>query len=131
MILLDTHCWIWWLTTPRALSKKAHSAIREAMVNYQVCISSISVWEIAMLVQRGRLQLAIDYREFIRQTEKLAFVQFIEPNNTILVNSVELSGYSAKDPADRIIVATANHMGAMLVTKDESIRAYRQVRSLW
>lgn len=84
-----------------------------------------------MLCARGRLEFATDYKEFIRQTEKLAFVKFIAPDNTIFLNSVGLPEYTGKDPADRIIVATANHLGATLVTKDETMLAYRQVRTLW
>lgn len=105
--------------------------IREAMKNYSVAISSMSVWEIAMLYAKGRLEFATDYREFIRQTEKLAFVKFIQPDNTIFLNSVEMPDYPGKDPADRIIVATANHLSAALITKDEHMHAYRQVRTVW
>lgn len=131
MILLDTHVWVWWLTSPDLLPPKAMRVIREAMKAYRVAISSMSVWEIAMLCAKGRLEFATDYREFIRQTEKLAFVKFIQPDNTILLNSVELPDYLAKDPADRIIVATANHLSATLITKDEHMHTYRQVRTVW
>jgi len=131
MILLDTHAWIWWLTNPERLPSKATKAIREAMKNYRVAISSMSVWEIAMLCAKGRLEFATDYREFIRQTEKLAFVQFVAPDNTILVNSVNLPDYAGRDPADRIIIATANHLSATLISKDDTMREYRQVRTLW
>lgn len=131
MILLDTHAWIWWLTTPDLVPLKATRAIREAMKNYSIAISSMSVWEIAMLCAKGRLEFATDFREFIRQTEKLAFVKFIQPDNTIFLNSVEMPDYPGKDPADRIIVATANHLSATLVTKDENMLGYRQVRTIW
>lgn len=130
-VLLDTHAWLWWLSSPELLPKRAAKAIREAMEKYKVLISSMSSWEIAMLCAKGRLELATDYREFIRQTEKLPFVQFIPPNNEILIGSVNLPSYAGKDPADRIIVATANHMGATLVTKDEDMLSYRHVRTLW
>ncbi|HNA80655.1 MAG TPA: type II toxin-antitoxin system VapC family toxin [Turneriella sp.] len=130
-VLLDTHAWLWWLSSPELLPKKAARTIRESMESYKVLISSLSAWEIAMLCTRGRLELATDYREFIHQTEKLPFVQFITPNNEILIGSVNLPAYEGKDPADRIIVATANHMGATLVTKDEHMLAYRHVRTIW
>lgn len=131
MILLDTHVWVWWLTNPDLLPPKAMRVIREAMKNYSVAISSMSAWEIAMLCAKGRLEFATNYREFIRQTEKLAFVKFIQPDNTIFLNSVEMPDYPGKDPADRIIVATANHLSAALITKDEHMHAYRQVRTVW
>jgi PIN domain nuclease of toxin-antitoxin system len=131
MVLLDTHAWVWWLTKPELVPKKATQAIRAAMREYAVHISTMSAWEIAMLVARGRLELATDYREFIRQTEKLAFVKFIAPHNTILLNSVEMPGYEGKDPADRIIIATANHLSATLITKDDTMLEYRQVRTTW
>ncbi|MBV6492051.1 MAG: Ribonuclease VapC22 [Turneriella sp.] len=131
MIVLDTHTWIWWLTQPSLLPKKAKNVIHEAMKNYQIAISSMSVWEIAMLCAKGRLEFAIPYREFIRQTEALAFVQFITPDNNIFLNSVEMVDYPVKDPADRIIMATANHLSAILITRDEAMHTYRQVRTLW
>jgi len=130
-VLLDTQTWLWWLSNPELLPKKAAKTIREAMEGYKVLISSMSAWEIAMLCAKGRLELATDYREFIHQTEKLPFVQFIPPNNEILIASVNLPVYAGKDPADRIIVATANHTGAILVTKDENLLAYRHVRTIW
>lgn len=131
MVLLDTHAWVWWLTKPDMLPKKATQVIRAAMKDYDVHISTMSTWEIGMLVARGRLEFATDYREFIRQTQQLAFVKFVAPDNTILLHSVELPGYAGKDPADRIIIATANHLSATLVTKDETMLGYRQVRTVW
>lgn len=131
MVLIDTHVWLWWLTEPGRLPAKAARQIAAAVKDYEVCISAMSAWEIAMLVARGRLELATDYKEFIRQTEKLAFVRFIDLDNTILVNSVNLDGFPEKDPCDRIIVATAQNLGAILITKDETMRAYKRVRTIW
>ncbi|MBX3723192.1 MAG: type II toxin-antitoxin system VapC family toxin [Turneriella sp.] len=81
MVLLDTHAWVWWLTKPDMLPKKATQVIRAAMKDYDVHISTMSTWEIAMLVARGRLEFATDYREFIRQTQRLAFVKFVAAGN--------------------------------------------------
>ena len=62
MIVLDTHVWIWWVADPARLSKAARSAIEKARVR-GVC--TISVWEIAMLVERGRLVLDREVSDWV------------------------------------------------------------------
>lgn len=131
MLLLDTHTWLWWLSNPESLSKKAARTIDKAIDENAIAISSISVWEVAMLVERERLQFNTDYRDFIENTEKLSFVKFIPADNTILLRSVTLPDFNHKDPADRIIIATANRLSATLITKDERILNYKYVKTLW
>ena len=57
MIVLDTHVWLWWLSAPEQLSESASAAIEAAVVDDAVHICAISAWEVALLVQRGRLGL--------------------------------------------------------------------------
>lgn len=131
LIVLDTHTWIWWLTAPEFLSKKAHEAIAYETEDNGIAISSISVCELTMLVNKGRLTLATGAPEFIRQTEALTFVQFVPVDNQIFLAALALPDYAAKDPADRIIIATANSLSAPLITKDEHIRKYKHTRAVW
>lgn len=131
MILLDTHVWIWWISNPEKLPLKAVKAINLAREKNSVVISSISTWEIALLVEKGRLELSIDVRDWVRKIEGLPFVRFAAVDNTISLRSVFLPGVFHADPADRIITATAITMGIPLITKDEKILCYPHVHTIW
>lgn len=131
MILLDTHIWIWWISNRERISPKALTAINKAVSANAIVISSISTWEIALLVEKGRLELSIDVRDWVRKTEGLPFVRFAAVDNTISLRSVSLPGVFHADPADRIIVATAMTMGIPLVSMDEKILNYPHVSTIW
>ncbi len=131
MIVLDTHVWLWWISNPENLSSRAEQAIAQAVKQKGVIISSISTWEIALLVARERLALTIDVRDWIRKTEGLPFVRFMPVDNTIALRSVSLPGLFHQDPADRIITATAMTMGIPLVTRDNKILSYPHVQTIW
>jgi PIN domain nuclease of toxin-antitoxin system len=131
MIVLDTHAWIWWLSNPEHLSAVAKEKIEEGVKNRSVHVSCISTWETALLVAKGRLQLTMDVRDWIAKTESLPFVMFIPVSNGIAVKSVFLPEPLHKDPADRIIVATALALGDELITKDEKLQEYPHVKTVW
>ena len=131
MIVLDTHVLIWWLSNPETLSGSATVVIDKAIEKEDLYISSISTWEIAMLVAKERLTLNIDTRDWIRKAESLPFVKFVPVDNTIALRSVHLPGDFHGDPADRIIVATALTIGAKLVSKDKKIQAYPHIDTVW
>lgn len=131
MIVLDTHAWLWWLSNPEKLSPAAAQAISSGVRDQGIIISSISSWEIAMLVARGRLELAADHRDWIGKTEGLPFVHFVPVDNIIALRAVDLPGDFHSDPADRIIVATAMTMALPLVTRDDRIRNYQHLQTIW
>ncbi len=131
MIVLDTHVWLWWISNPENLSRIAAQAIEQAVREKGIIISSISTWEIALLIAKGRLELSIDVRDWVRKTESLPFVNFIPIDNTISLRSVDLPGQFHSDPADRIITATAMTMGLALVTRDDKILNYPHVKTIW
>ncbi len=131
MIVLDTHIWLWWISNPEKLSSCAKQVIDQAVTEKGIVISSISTWEIALLVKKDRLELSIDIRDWVRKTEDLPFVRFIPVDNTISLRSVTLPGQFHPDPADRIIAATAMTMGLPLITKDDKILNYPHVRTIW
>jgi PIN domain nuclease of toxin-antitoxin system len=131
MIVLDTHAWIWFASNPEILSRKAKKAVDLAVKKKSVLVSSISVWEVALLVKKKRLELSMDVADWIAKSENLPFIQFIPVSNSIAVKSVNLPPPLHPDPADRIIIATALSAGAPIVTKDKNISDYAHVRTIW
>lgn len=131
VIVLDTHALIWWVNDTDRLSMDARAAINEAVAEGSVSVSSISVWEIAMLVDRKRLTLTMDVRDWIAKCESLPFLHFVPVTNDIALKAVQLLGDMHSDPADRIIAATAIITGAVLVTMDEKLRAHPYVKTVW
>jgi len=131
MILLDTHIWIWFLSNPEKLSSQARKAVEDNMEKGSLLISSISVWEIAVLNAKNRLHFSIPLKDWVSQSEKLPFLQFIPVNNTIALNSVLLPASIHNDPADRIVIATALSEGVPLVTKDEKIIKNAPIETIW
>ena len=131
MIVLDTHALVWWVSGDSALSRKAKSAIERQRDGGAIIVSSISAWEIAMLVQRERLFLSMDVGSWLAMAMQIEAVRFFPVDAEIAMKSVDLPGEFHKDPADRIIVATARKLAAPLVTKDEKMRSYAHVKTIW
>ena len=130
MIVLDTHAWLWWLSEPEQLSEAAASAIQAAVADEAVHICAISAWEVALLVQRGRLALDRSPMALVTATEALPFVHFVDVDVRISLDSVA-TDLPHRDPADRLIAATARLLGASLVTKDDRLRAWGGVPTIW
>lgn len=131
MILLDTHVLIWDALTPQRLSARARQAIAQANEEDGMMISDISLWEIAMLVQKGRVQVDIECQVFLNlvlQANKIV-VQAITPQIATL--AVGLPVYINKDPADRLIYATALAKEIPLVTADRNLRDATMIPTLW
>jgi len=131
VIVLDTHTLLWWVNDPSTLSMPAKKAIDSAVESMSVHVSCISAWEIALLVEHGRLRLALDVRDWICRCEALPFLTFVPLDNAIAVESVRLPDFPHADPADRIIAATALSLGAVLVTKDDKLQNYPHVKTIW
>lgn len=131
MIVLDTHVLIWWISDPEKLSPKAFKKIKKEIKNNQLLVSSISIWEIYLLVKKQRLKLTIDTDSWLEKVENLPLVQFIPIDNKIAGKSVNLPGNLHNDPADRIIIATARENGAHLLTSDQRIRKYPHIQTIW
>lgn len=131
MIVLDTHVWVWWLSEGYSFSSKVRKLLNEGKTKHTIYISSISVWEVAQLATRGRLQLTMDYADWIAHAESLPFINFVPIDNHIALKSIQLHSPLHQDPADRIIIATALTLGASLITKDEKIIRYPHVDTVW
>ncbi|KLU25492.1 twitching motility protein PilT [Caballeronia mineralivorans PML1(12)] len=131
MIVLDTHTLIWWVTNDAALSKKAKTAIERERAGGEIIVSAISAWEIAMLVERETIAFSMDMENWLATVQQIPGVRFAPVDVDVSLKSVQLPGEFHKDPADRLIVATARKFAAPLVTKDLKIRAYAHVKTIW
>ena len=129
MIFLDTHVLIWMASDPKRLSRKSREAIREAREKTGVGIAAITLWELAWLAENGRIQVTGSVESFVRETASRVMVEPITPE--IAAFAVQLPSSFPKDPADRLIAATAMVEGAPLVTADERIRQSKVVRTIW
>lgn len=133
MIVLDTHVLIWWVDGNPQLSGNARSMIETELAHEDglVVISSISAWEIALLVQKERLTLTLSTDDWLATVGEIQGVRFAPVDNDVAVQSATLPGTFHADPADRMIVALARHLPAPLVTADTRIREYRHVNTIW
>lgn len=133
MILIDTNVFIWWLSDRDKLSSQALKSLNANYSNNQIMVSSISIWEICLLIQKKRLfiQQSKNLDTWIKGLDKLPGLDFIPINNSIAYQSTTLPGDFHKDPADRLVVATARYLDAPLVTKDLKIRRYNHVKTIW
>lgn len=131
MIILDTHVLVWWIGQPDKLSKKAKHQLDTSISKNEILVSSISVWEIYLLVKRNRLKLTMDIDTWMEKVEALPFLRFVPVDNKIAAKSVSLADPLHSDPADRIIIATSLVENALLVTSDKRILHYPHVQTLW
>ena len=129
MILLDTHIWIWWIDQNQRLTNHQ----REILQNHEsggLGVNVISCWEVAKLVEYGRLQLICPVEEWMSSALAYPGIQLIELTPQIAIESTKLPGNFHRDPADQIIVATARVFDIPLMTVDGKILNYLHVRTL-
>ncbi|MFY7850529.1 MAG: type II toxin-antitoxin system VapC family toxin [Brevundimonas sp.] len=124
MIVLDTHVLVWALSGDPRLGPMARSTIDEATSTNGALVSAITPWEIAMLVEKGRLALGRDTRSWIKVALANPGLHLTPIEPEIAIDSVELPGAFHADPADRFIVATARSRNAVLLTADRAILNY-------
>ena len=132
MLVIDTHVLVWWVADTGDLSPRSKRAIeRTIKAGSEVLVSSISAWEVAMLVQKGRLLLSMEVERWLDQVALIDGLRFYPVDNEVAVKSAILPGEFHKDPADRMIVATARKLAAPLVTADEKMLRYQHVKTIW
>lgn len=131
MIVLDTHALLWWTAGDKKLSRPARKAIEVAMQEGEILVSAISAWEIAMLAKSGRLTLMMNADAWLDTVAEVPAVRFVPVDVRISVGAVDLPGEFHKDPADRIIVATARHHSVPLISANLKIRDYPFVKTVW
>jgi PIN domain nuclease of toxin-antitoxin system len=120
-LLLDTHVLIWLMRDAERISETVYATIQSAADEGLVVVSAITPWEIALLVSKKRIDLRMDVQEWIDRALALPGVRLEALSPAIAVASTRLSWEMHADPADRILAATARHLGATLVTADEQL----------
>ena len=123
---VDTSALFFWTLDPARLTETAGRTIDSAN---RVIISSISIWEIALKVRRGALQIRIPVNAYVAELEKIASLEIIPVDTRTWLDSVALE-WEHRDPADRVIVSLARQLRCPLVSSDRVIRAFYE-DTLW
>ena len=122
--VLDTHALVWLVAGDPRLRVAARNRIKAAAKGYELWVSAITPWEIGMLVAKGRLVLDRDVTAWVQAALALPGIGLAPLEPLGAIDSTRLPGTLQADPADRLIVATARHLEATLVTADKALLAY-------
>lgn len=126
--VLDTHAWVWWMTRDRRLGASALAALDGMPADGRPRLADISLWEVAMLVERKRLALSLPLGEWLALAAHPRTVDVVPVSPAIAAEVANLPAAFQRDPADRLIVATCRVLGAPLVTHDRRITRSRLVK---
>lgn len=129
--LLDTHAWVWWHMRPERLSQRVRDLIGQPRRYQELLLSAISVWEFCKLLEKGRLAISCDTEEWLGTALAMPRLRLVPLTPRIACKSTALPQPFTSDPADEIIVATAREEKAAILTKDEIMRNYPHVETLW
>lgn len=125
-LLLDTHALIWFLSGDESLSKKAREIIEDE--KNQNFISVGSIWEIAIKLSLGKIELKNGFNNFLKLIENNGFeILPISFSHLMVLSELE---FIHRDPFDRLIIAQAISEEMSIITKDEHIRNYK-CKTLW
>ena len=127
-LLLDTHVWLWYSSGNAERLRTAQvKKLDAARNNDGLVVSAISVWEVAMLSVRGRIQLAVPLRDWVETACRVPGIGLVPLDADAATESALLPGVLHGDPADRFLIATARTKGCVLATHDEQIVAYAKL----
>lgn len=129
-VLLDTHVWLWWLTSDQHLLRSERLALDEEAEAGRIRLSAMSLWEAQMLHRKGRLDLPLPFGEWLRRAADPRILTLAPLDVSVVTAIDDLPGSFHGDPADRVIVATARVHAWPLATHDGAIRRSRVAR-LW
>jgi PIN domain nuclease of toxin-antitoxin system len=123
VILLDTHCLLWFAQGDMRLSSQSREIVANALERTEACASPISFWEISMLTAKDRVRLERPTHAWVDEFCTRSGIIIVPLSPEIAVAAGELPGLHG-DPADRILIATARHHKVPLLTADEAILEY-------
>lgn len=127
LTVLDTHVWIWVVEGNRTeVAAPSIEAIERAAKAGAVRVSAISVWEVAMLEAKGRISLSRPVDDWVDAALHVPGLRLLPLSPEIAIESTRLPGGPPGDPADRILMASARHLGGRLATRDLGILDYAQ-----
>ena len=125
-ILLDTHVLLWSILQPNELNQSSKTIIEQAQEKNQLLLSSISLWEIAMLKSKKRINIYEPLKDFLQTITNIDGITINEITADVAAESALLTDDFHGDPADRIIAATAMTSSAVLLTRDKKILSWAQ-----
>ena len=131
MILLHTPVWVWLAIEPKRLSRRATTANRKATESGGISVASISLWELGMLFANGRLRAPGTVETSVRSVVENTGVIVHEISPEISALSTMFPNTFPRDPADRLIGATARSLGLPLLTKDQRILDSGLLKTIW
>jgi len=123
-VLLDTHVLIWWVARSRQLTARLKRVLRSVEKDPPAYVSDVSLWEIAVLVERRRIELDLPLHDWLERATAGPLIERVGISPAVAAETTRLPADFHRDPADRIIAATARVHGARLMTLDE-----RMIRS--
>ena len=124
-ILLDTHIWVWLMEgSQREIAASCRKSLERASVESVLVVSVMSVWEVAMLDVKARIQLSLDCRAWVDKALTAPGIRLQALTPAIAIESTRLPSAIHGDPVDRILIATARQIGASLATRDDRILQY-------
>jgi PIN domain nuclease of toxin-antitoxin system len=130
LTICDTHILIFWQDAPERLSINAAAAIEKGLKQKNLACSDISLWEIAMLSASGRIRNDIPIDGYLNDLITVLYLKVLPINPEIAaISQSEL--FPHKDPADRLIAATAIHHNAPLITADRKLQGFQQINTIW
>ena len=122
-VVLDTCALIWWSLDPDLLSLPAKTLCDQMEFQKNGLVASISLWEIALKVKKGKLDIGVDMNTYVETLQRSEVIQIVPIDTSLWVDSVNLD-WEHRDPADRVVVALAQKYQAKLITKDNVIRDF-------
>jgi PIN domain nuclease of toxin-antitoxin system len=131
MVTIDTHVLVWLALAPNRLSRAAEQAVAQANHTDGILLAGISLWEVAMLVQKGRIQINTDTESFLQLALQAFSIKARPITPQIATLAVQFASSVNQDPADRLIMATAAVENVPLVTADHNLQAANIVPTIW
>jgi len=116
--LIDTHVLLWWFEQPKKLSLAQRRTLHKASDANALGVSDATLWEVALLLERGRIRLALPIDEWLARATAAPLIERCGMSPRIAREMMDLRVTRDWDPADRIIVATARVLGVPVVTAD-------------
>ena len=123
-ILLDTHILVWLMNDDPTLTEKEKNLIRNTTKNNLLIISAISIWEISLLVSKGKIVINQEIYQWTNSLLSLPYMRLIPIDANIAIQSCNLPGLIHTDPADRMIIATSRILDIPILTRDKEILKY-------